>query len=344
MRREAGRRLDVGQGRRGGSLVKIATVLAIGGGVLFALLAFQLATWPMARLFPDPQSGALFFYRAGLGLPAVAVLAVLSAGLSVVDRPRALLPGLLVAVVADLWLASTWLHRGAGDVGFELAGMGLAVPLAMLLAAGTAGGLLLSNARGRGEMAIHRGRPFDMGDLGPLLRAALGPSLWLAGLAAAAAALTVALFLGDGRGEVAALTAAFLASGGVLALALDGFEGRRSPAAIALATLRGLGGLLLLAWPGPLSLWLVPGLKHGEPSLMAIRLSGAILIQEVVVHLLTSRGWLRRRHPTWIDFAVTAAPVALAVAALLLWGRHGSVAVALSILVSRAALIPFLRR
>jgi len=344
VRKEAGRRLDVGQGRRGGSLVKIATVLAIGGGVIFALLAFQLATWPMARIFPDPQSGALYFYRAGLGLPAVAVLAVLSAGLGVVDRPRALVPGLLVAVVAALWIASAWLHRGAGDVGFELAGMGLAVPVAMLLAAGTTGGLLLSNARGREELAIHRARPFDMGDLGPLLRGALGPSLRLAGLALAATTLTVVMLRGETRGEVAALAAVFLATGGALALVLDGCEGHGTPTALVLTALLALGGLLLMAWPGPLTLALVPGLRYGEPSLVALRITGALLIHEVVVFQLTRMGWLHRRHPTWLEIAATALPVALAVVALVLWDRHGAVPVMLCILVCRAALIPFLRR
>lgn len=344
---EAHRRLDVGQGRRGGSVVKVATVLAIGGGVIFALLTFQGATWPMARIFPDPQAGALFFYRAGLALPAVGVLAVLSAGLLVVDRPRVLVPGLTVAVGADLWLASTWLHRGAGDLGFELAGMGLAVPVATLLAAGAAGGLLLANARGRDELAIHQARPFEMGDLAPLARASLGPSTCLAGLALAACTLYGVMLHGETRGDLTAITMALLAAGAALALALDrGGDAVAgwTPSTVLLLSALGLAGLVLVASPGPLARGLVPGLHHGDPSMTAVRLVGALMLHEGVLFLLTRAGWLRRRLPTWIEVAATVLLVTVAALILVLWGRHGAVPLVLALLVSRAALLPVLRR
>lgn len=347
VRAEAGRRLDLGQGRRGGSVIKIATVLAIGGGVIFALLTFQGATWPMARIFPDPQAGALFFYRAGLGLPAVGVLAVLSAGLLVVDRPRVLVPGLAVAVGADLWLASAWLYRGAGDVGFELAGMGLAVPVASLLAAGAAGGLLLANARGRNELAIHQARPFEMGDLAPLARAALGPSTGLAGLALAACMLYVVMLHGETRGDLTAITMALLAVGAALSLSLDrGGDASAgwTPTTVLLLSALGLAGLVLVASPGPLARGLVPGLHHGDPSMTAVRLVGALMLHEGLVFLLTRAGWLRRRLPTWIEVGATVLAVAVAALILVLWGRHGAVPLVLALLVSRAALLPVLRR
>ncbi len=341
------RRCGVGRGRHAGSAIKVATTLVISLGVILTLLAFQLSTWPMAPLFPVPQAGALFFYRAGLALPALGVLAVLSAGLLVVDRPWVVLPALTVGVAADLWLASRWLHRGAGDLGFELAGIGLAFPVAMLLAAAGAGGLLLASARGRRELAIHRGRPFDMGDAGLLVREALLPSVRFAALALGLSALCVLMIRGEPRGDLVGVVMAVLAAGVALVLALDhlGRGGNeRRPPALVLASLLGLTALCLLVLPSIVAHALVPGLRYGGATLAGVSLVGAVLAFELVVYLLTAGGWLRRRHPAWVEIGASGLLLALACIPLLALGRHGAIPLVLAILVSRVAVLPALRR
>ena len=341
------RRLGVGRGRDAGSAIKIAMVVVVGAGLMMALVGLQLSHGPLTGLFPVPQAGALFFYRAGTALPAVGALAVLSAGLLIVDRPWVLLPGLLLAAGVDLWLASRWLHRGASDLGFELAGAGLALPVAMLLAATAAGGLLLASGRARREMAVHLARPFHMADAGALLREAPWTVAGAPLIAAWVCLLSASMAQGEDRGDLLGPLLALLAVVTMLVLALElgaraGAAARPGP--LLLAVSLGLLGIGLVATPGTLLFPLVPGLVHGNPSLIAPRLLGALTLVELVFHLLAWAGVLARRHPLRTELAVTGALSSTAVIGLLGLGRHGAVPLLMSLLLVRAATLPVMRR
>jgi hypothetical protein len=346
--RELGsRRLGVGRGRDAGSAIKIGMVVVIGAGLLVTLVGLQLSHGPLTSLFPVPQSGALFFYRVGTALPALGALAILSAGLLIVDRSWVLLPGLVLAAAVDLWLASRWLYRGASDVGFELAGVGLALPVALLLAATAAGGLLLASGRARNELAIHLARPFHMADAGALLR----ESPWtLAGaplIAAWICLLSVVMARGEARGDLLGPVMALFACVTMLVLSLElgtrvGAAGRPGP--LLMAASLGLLGSVLVVAPGALLFPLVPGLAHGSTSMVAPRLLGSLALIELVFHLLAWAGLLARRHPLRIELAVVGVLSAGAAVGLLWLGRHGAVPLLMTLLLVRAAALPVLRR
>jgi len=343
----ARRRVGVGRGRDAGSAIKIGMILVIVAGVLLALLGLQLSHGPLTRLFPVPQAGALFFYRAGTALPALGALAILSAGLLLVDRPWVLLPGLGIAVGVDLWLAGRWLHRGASDVGFELAGMGLALPVALLLAATAAGGLLLASDRGRKELAVHLARPFRMADAGAILREApwnlAAPplaALWIC-------LLFVAMAGGEARGDLVGPLMGWLACLTAVVIALE-WTGRAGAGwdvgRLLLAGILAGVGLLLVALPSVLMFPLVPGLRHGDASLLAARILGTLALVELAFHLAARSGWLVPGRSPRFEWAICGGLSALVAIGLLATGRHGAVPLLMSLLLIRAAAIPVLRR
>ncbi len=332
-----------GRSLAAGSAIKVAVVTTLGVGLLGALSTFVAPFSGLIGLFPAPHAGALVLMRAGLALPAIGIGLCLAAGLLVVDRPAAVLPGLLMFVVVELVLTALWIDVGAGP-NLELAGAGLAWPIAALLGAVTGGTLLLAAASARGELGIHLSRPFDIKDLFQLVRLGLPALLPTVVFPVLAGLYSVAVMTGD-RGPEAAIVGVLLFPAGLLVVAAGELVLRSEPGRGRLGWgILGLllaAGVLLLVAPGLVRSALTQG---SEASLAGIRLLGAGLLHEIGLALATRLGWLRMRSTgqwEWLALCLTAIPLTVLMVIL---GIQSVTVVTLGWIVCRAVTVPFLRR
>jgi len=335
-------RLREGRGREAGSAIKVALVLALCLGLLAVVIGLQLAYGVLGKLCPAPASGSLFLYRALVALPAVGCSAVLAGGLLAVDRPRSVWPGLAVTAVAAVVAASIWLYRGARLPGYELAGAGLAVPVASLLGTITMGALLYAVRAGRERLFVHLAKPFDVSDVASLLRLGWRPGVLLSA-AAASSLLWVTLAFRDGSSlpsTPAAVTfvLAGLALSSCQVAALRSKRAGRGLTAVVLAALL-VPGIGLLVAPG---LVLAPFTAHAVAQ-VGPRLAGVFMLHEVALWLATSKGWLAPRRSPVVELGALAV-VACGAGALAVWLGGGFTALMMVLLLCRGVTVPLLRR
>jgi len=339
----ARQRLQDGQGREAGSVLKVSMVLVLCLGLVATVVGLQVAYGVLGGLFPASATGSLFLYRALVVLPAVGCSSVLVGGLLAVDRPRAVWPGLVVTSVGSVVAAGVWVGRGAGLPGYELAGAGLALPIAVLLGTMTFGALLFAIRAGREQLNIHLAKPFATGDALHVLRHGWRPGLALS-LIAAVLLTWVWLAYRDASSlpAVPALSS-ILFTGLALSTVLVSIQ-RTGQAH------RGLTVLVLavLVLPG-VGLLVVPRLTLSpfSPYVDAIagaRLVGALLLHEVALWLATLKGWLELRRPLAVEMALLAGLAVGAGALMAALGVGGWPGLVMVLLVCRGLTVPLLRR
>jgi len=341
--RIASERVEAGEGLRAGSVIKVTLVLSLLVGLVLAGVGFQLAYGPISQFYPYPGTLALMLYRGSLCLPAVGAGIVIGVGLLLVERPRVLLPGALVFLVADVGLARAWFERGSGLLSFELAGAGLALPVAALLGAIIAGTLLFAVEGARTTLGTHLARPFDLTDLPRLVRDAILPAgalAWVGGVAAAWFAL--ACRGAAAHGVVSAATALLVAALLACSLVDDAVRRRRVDAltwvAVAVMVLVGLGLLIVPRWP----LLLLSAVPSGEP-MLGSRLVGAVVLQELALAGMAWAGLLRHRRSEGVELAVSATVVIVLAVVLTLAYPPTLPAMAGVLIVARGLTVPLLR-
>jgi hypothetical protein len=248
----------------------------------------------------------------------------------------------VVVLVADVGLAWAWFERGAGLLGFELAGAGLAIPVAALLGAMITGTLLFSVQAARATLGTHLGRPFDVIDLPRLARGSVRTAAVLLLVSSSAAAwFALALRGSESEGAAAAATA-LLVCGLMLASVSDAaLRAGQHDTALAFAAVVGVLGLVLTAVPG-WSLFPLTELYVAEP-MTGVRLCGVVLLQEAALAVVTHAGVLRHRRAEGVELLVTVAVVSVFAAALALLFTPSLPAMAGVLIVARGLVVPLLR-
>ena len=341
--RVASERLADGRGREAGSALKVAMVLVLCLGVAVLMLGLQLAYTVFGGIFPASATGSLFLYRAIVALPAVGCSAVLAGGLFAVDRPRSVWPGLAVTAVSCVIAAHGWVGRGAGQPGYELAGAGLSLPVAVLLGTMTLGSLLFAVRAGRERLFIHLARPFAVMDAALILRHGWRPGLALSITAAAMLAWILLAYSSPSALAVVPAASTFLFTGLALSTVLHRSMGvgraDRAWIAVVLVALL-LPGLGLIAAP---RFSLSPFTSQVD-ALAGVRVVGVFLLHEAALWVATQRGWLRSRRPLFVELALLAV-LALGGGALAVrLGTDGWTALTMATLISRGLTVPLLRR
>lgn len=341
--RLANERHEGGESSLAGSAIKVAAVAALGLGFVGALAAFVAPFTGLVGLFPAPHAGALVLMRSGLALPAIGIGLCLAAGLLVLDRPAAVLPGLLIFVAVELVLTFLWSDVGAGP-NLELAGAGLAWPISALLGAVTGGTLLLCAAPARSKLGVHLSRPFDVKDLVPLVRLGLPVLLPAVGLPVLAGAYAVAVMTGRGGPEAAVVGVVLFPAGILLVTAAEIQARKQGDRPILGWVLWGLivaSGLLLVVAPGLLRTAIT---RDVAASLLGIRMLGIGLLHEGGLALATRLGWLTLRgsgRREWLALGLTTIPL---MTLMVILGIQSVTLVTLGWIVCRAVTVPFLRR
>lgn len=341
--RVASVRLLAGRGREAGSALKVAVVLVLCLGLLATVIVLQLSYGVLGGFLPASATGSLFLYRASVALPAVGCSAVLAGGLLAVDRPRSVWPGLAVASVGAVVAAHLWVGRGAGLAGYELAGAGLSMPVAVLLGTMTFGALLLAVRDGRERLSIHLARPFALGDVASVLRCGWRPGVALALTAAATFAWMLLTYRDASALSVAPATATFLFTGLALSSVLLGAMSAGSASLVLLAVVLValvLPGLGLVVAP---RFTLSPFTSHAE-TLTGVRLVGLILLQEAALCLAIRRGWLDLRRSPVVELVLLAGLSFGGGLVVMGLGADEWTALTMAVLISRGLTVPLLRR
>lgn len=341
---ELGRERLEADGLAAGSAVRVAAVAGLTLALPAVAVVFVAASSPLTGWMPLPTSGALFWVRAGLALPAVALGLALGAGLLLVERPVVLIPGLIVVLAGDLAMAWWWMARGIGGPGMELAGVGMGCAVGALTAAVVVGASALGAARPRRLLALHQPTPFPLEDVPALVRRAT-PA---AALAVATAACVAGLVIGTARAGDGGAVAVAGSLAVVLALAAGGdvvLRGRRAAVArwLVVAVLV-TGGAVLIASPVACAAAFLGPADAAELPRAAVRLVGGLALLEAGVAAATVWGVLQLHPRPWVEAAWVIVPAAMVVGVLAVLGHMGPSALVLALLVTHAASLPWSRR